>query len=121
VRPRRTYLEKAQSFDRVGTRDGRKKKIIWRSCHGRHILGFKLFSFAEIVSVVDNVCMDDTYLVIVLVWNLDTIICSVFQCKSFSLPKKGRKGEGNGRLVSYHPTTSVSLNTSMNNCLAFKC
>jgi hypothetical protein len=83
--------------------------------------GFKLFSFAEIVSVVDNVCMDDTYLVIVLVWNLDTIICSVFQCKSFSLPKKGRKGEGNGRLVSYHPTTSVSLNTSMNNCLAFKC
>jgi hypothetical protein len=50
--------------------------------------------------------MDDTYLVIVLIWNLGTIIFSIFQCKSFSLPKrKGEREKGKGQ----RPTSSELL------------
>jgi hypothetical protein len=48
------------------------------------VVAIELLIAPGLVFLVDDVCMDDTYLVIVLIRNLklDTIICNIFQCNS---------------------------------------
>lgn len=79
-----------------------------------------LHQFTIGVTELDKVWhMHDTYLVIILIWKLELIIiCKCFQWKSLSFSKERQE---QFRPVSYHPADFVSLTTSINRHLVFKC